>query len=199
MQFKRFVLSAVLGLTFTGAALPLAADVYKVDKTHSDVDYKVRHLVSNVTGKFTDFDGTVNMQPGKPGASSVEFTINAGSNDTGVADRDKHMRTADFFDVEKFPTIAFKSTAIAPTKKKDVFNVTGNLTIRGVTKRVTIPVTFLGAAKDPWGNEKAGFTLTTTINRKDYGVNWNKALDNGGFLVGDDVEVTINLETQKQK
>jgi len=199
MQFKRFVLSAVLGLTFTGAALPLAADVYKVDKTHSDVDFKVRHLVSNVTGKFTDFDGTVNMQPGKPGASSVEFTINASSNDTGVADRDKHMRTADFFDVEKFPTIAFKSTAIAPTKKKDVFNVTGDLTIRGVTKRVTIPVTFLGAAKDPWGNEKAGFTLTTTINRKDYGVNWNKALDNGGFLVGDDVEVTINLETQKQK
>lgn len=195
MQFKRFVLSAVLAV----AALPLAADVYKVDKTHSDVDFKVRHLVSNVTGKFTDFDGTVNMQPGKPGASSVEFTINAASNDTGVADRDKHMRTADFFDVEKFPTIAFKSTAIAPTKKKDVFNVTGDLTIRGVTKRVTIPVTFLGAAKDPWGNDKAGFTLTTTINRKDYGVNWNKALDNGGFLVGDDVEVTINLETQKQK
>ena len=195
MQFKRFALAVLIA----AASLPLAADVYKVDKSHSDVDYKVRHLVSNVTGKFTDFDGTINMQPGKPGASSVEFTINAGSNDTGVADRDKHMRTADFFDVEKFPTITFKSTAIAPTKKKDVFNVTGDLTIRGVTKRVTIPVTFLGAAKDPWGNEKAGFALTTTINRKDYGVNWNKALDNGGFLVGDEVEVSINLETQKQK
>jgi len=195
MQLKRFVLSAVLAL----AALPLAADIYKVDKSHSGVDFKVRHLVSSVTGKFTDFDGTVNMQPGKPGASSVEFTINAGSNDTGNADRDKHMHTADFFDVEKFPTITFKSTAIAPTKKKDVYNVTGNLTIRGITKRVTIPVQFLGAAKDPWGNEKAGFALTTTINRKEYGVNWNKALDNGGFLVGDDVEVSINLETQKQK
>jgi len=91
------------------------------------------------------------MQPGKPGASSVEFTINAGSNDTGNADRDKHMHTADFFDVEKFPTITFKSIAIAPTKKKDVYNVTGNLTIRGITKRVTIPVQFLGAAKRPVG------------------------------------------------
>jgi len=195
MQFKRFVLSAVLAV----AALPLAADVYKVDKAHSDVDFKVRHLVSNVTGKFTDFDGSVDMQTGKPGASSVEFTINAGSNDTGNADRDKHLRTADFFDVDKFPKITFKSTAIAPTKKKDVYNVTGDLTIRGITKRVTIPVTFLGSAKDPWGNEKAGFALTTTINRKEFGVNWNKALDNGGFLVGDDVEVSINLETQKQK
>ena len=192
---KRFILSAILAV----AALPLAADVYEVDKAHSDVNYKVRHLVSNVTGKFSDFDGTIDMQPGKPGASSVEFTINAGSNDTGNADRDKHMLTADFFDVDKFPTISFKSTSIAPTKKKDVYNVTGNLSIRGVTKKVTLPVQFLGAAKDPWGNEKAGFTLTTTINRKDYGVNWNKALDNGGFLVGDDVEVTINLETQKQK
>jgi len=192
---KRFILSAILAV----AALPLAADTYKVDKAHSNVDYKVRHLVSNVTGKFTDFDGTVDMQPGKPGASSVEFTINAGSNDTGNADRDKHMRTTDFFDVDKFPAITFKSTSIEPSKKKDLYNVTGNLTIRGVTKKVTIPVQFLGAAKDPWGNDKAGFTLTTTINRKDYGVNWNKALDNGGFLVGDDVEVTINLETQKQK
>ena len=193
---KRFILSAILAVA---AALPLAADTYKVDKSHSSVDYKVRHLVSNVTGKFTDFDGAVDMQPGKPGASSVEFTINAGSNDTGNADRDKHMRTADFFDVDKFPAITFKSTSIEPTKKKDLYNVTGNLTIRGVTKKVTLPVQFLGAAKDPWGNEKAGFSLTTTINRKDYGVNWNKALDNGGFLVGDDVEVTINLETQKQK
>ena len=195
MQFKRFVLSALISI----AALPLSADTYKVDKSHSDVDYKVRHLVSNVTGRFTDFDGTVDMQPGKPGASSVEFTINAGSNDTGVADRDKHMRTADFFDVANFPTITFKSTAIAPAKKKDVYNVTGNLTIRGVTKRVTIPVEFLGTARDPQGNVRAGFALTTTINRKDFGVNWNKALDNGGFLVGDDVEVTISLEAVKQK
>jgi len=195
MQFKRFVLSLVLAV----AALPLAADVYKVDKTHSDVDFKVRHLVSNVTGKFTDFDATINMLPGKPAASSVEFTINAGSGDTGNADRDKHLRTADFFDVDKFPTITFKSTAIAPAKKKDLYNVTGDLTIRGITRRVTIPVQFLGAARDPWGNDKAGFALTTTINRKDFGVNWNKALDNGGVLVGDEVEVTINLETAKQK
>jgi len=195
MQFKRFVLSAILAVV----ALPLAADIYKVDKSHSDVDFKVRHLVSNVTGKFTDFDGTITMQPDKPGASSVEFSINAGSNNTGNADRDKHLHTADFFDVEKFPAITFKSTSIAPAKKKDLYNVTGDLTIRGVTKRVTIPVQFLGSARDPWGNDKAGFSLTTTINRKDFGVNWNKALDNGGFLLSDEVEVTINLETAKQK
>src|SRR6188508_1332425 len=107
MQFKRFALSAILAV----AALPLAADIYKVDKSHSDVDFKVRHLVSNVTGKFTDFDGTITM---KPGASSVEFTINAGSNDTGNADRDKHLHTADFFDIDKFAAITFKSTSIAP-------------------------------------------------------------------------------------
>ncbi len=192
---KRFILSII----FAAAALPMAADVYKVDKSHSDVDFKVRHLVSNVTGKFTDFDGTITMVPGKAEASSVEFTINAGSNDTGNGDRDKHLRTPDFFDVVKFPTITFKSTSIVPAKKKDLYDVTGDLTIRGVTKRVTIPVQYLGAAKDPWGNEKAGFMLTTTINRKEFGVSWNKALDNGGVLVGDDVEVTINLETAKQK
>jgi len=192
---KRFILSII----FAAAALPMAADVYKVDKSHSDVDFKVRHLVSNVTGKFTDFDGTVTMQPGKPGASSVEFTINAGSNDTGNADRDKHLHTADFFDIEKFPAITFKSTSIAPAKKKDLYNVTGDLTIRGVTKRVTIPVQFLGAAKDPWGNDKAGFSLQTKVNRKDYGINWNKALDAGGFMLSDDVDVTISLETVKKK
>ena len=191
---KRFILSAILAVV----ALPLAADTYKVDKVHSGVDYKVRHMMSRVHGKFTDFDGTIEMQPGKPGASSVEFTINVASNDTGNADRDKHMQTADFFYAEKFPTIAFKSTSIEPTKKKDVYAVTGNLTIRGVTKKVTIPVAFLGTAKDPWGNQRAGFSLETTINRKDYGVNWNKALDNGGLLVGDDVDIEINLEAQKK-
>jgi len=195
MQFKRFILSLVLAVV----ALPLAADVYKVDKSHSDVGFKVRHLVSNVTGKFTDFDGTITMLPGKPGASSVEFSINAGSNDTGNTDRDKHLRAADFFDVDKFPAITFKSTSIAPSKKKDIYNVTGDLTIRGITKRVVLPVQFLGTVRDPWGNDKAGFAVTTTINRKDFGVNWNKSLDQGGLLLGDEVEVAINLETAKAK
>ena len=181
------------------AALPLLADTYTVDKQHSEATFQVRHLVSRVSGKFEDFDGTVTLDPQKPVASSVEFKIKTTSINTGVADRDNHLRTADFFDAGKFPEITFKSTSIRPSGKKNVYNVTGNLTMRGVTKQVTLPVTFLGFIKDPWGNEKAGFSLQTTLNRKDYGINWNKALDNGGVLLGEDVDIAINLETQKAK
>ena len=181
------------------AALPLFADTYTVDKQHSEATFQVRHLISRVSGKFEDFDGTVTLDPQKPGASSVEFKIKASSINTGVADRDNHLRTADFFDAGKYPEITFKSTSIKPSGKKNVYNVTGNLTMRGVTKQVTLPVTFLGFIKDPWGNEKAGFSLQTTLNRKDYGINWNKALDNGGVLLGEDVDIAINLETQKAK
>jgi polyisoprenoid-binding protein YceI len=159
----------------------------------------VRHMMSKVTGKFDDFSGVVNVDRANPAASSVEFTIKTASINTGDANRDKHLRTADFFDAEKNPEIHFKSTSISPSKTKNVYNVTGDLTMRGVTKRVTLPVEFLGFQKDPWGNERAGFAVETTLNRKDYGINWNKALDNGGFLVGDDVKISINLETLPKK
>jgi polyisoprenoid-binding protein YceI len=192
-------LKSVLIAVFAVAAMPLFADSYTIDKQHSEATFHIRHLVSNVSGKFEQFDGTVNLDPKQAGASSVEFTIKATSVNTGVADRDNHLRTPDFFYVEKYPEITFKSTSIKPGASKDLYDVTGDLTMRGVTKRITIPVTFLGFIKDPWGNEKAGFSLQTTLNRKDYGINWNKALDNGGVLLGDDVLVTINLETQKKK
>jgi polyisoprenoid-binding protein YceI len=186
--------SALLALLL---AAPLLADTYKVDPQHSETTFRVRHMMSKVTGKFDDISGTVNIDPKKPSASSVEFSINAESVNSGVADRDKELRTADFFYVEKFPRITFKSTSIAPTKTKNVYNVTGNLTMRGVTKKITLPVTFLGYGKDPWGNSLAGFSTHTTLNRKDYGINWNKTLDNGGLLLSDDVEINIELEMKK--
>ncbi len=181
------------------AAVPLmAADTYSIDKQHSNAGFAIRHLVSTVHGKFDDIGGTIVIDSQKPSASTVEFTMKTASIDTGVADRDKHLRSADFFDAEKNPEITFKSTSIKPAGK-DAYEVTGNLTMHGVTKSITLPVRFLGTAKDPWGNTRAGFELETTLNRKDYNINWNKAVDNGGVLLGDDVKVTINIEAVKAK
>jgi len=195
MNSKKLFAAAALA---TLAALPLRAESYKIDPSHSEVGFTIRHMVSNVRGRFNDFAGTVDMDPKAPQKGSVEFTIKATSIDTGNADRDKHLRTADFFDVEKYPEITFKSTKVKATGK-DTYAVTGNLSMRGVTKEITLPVTFLGSARDPWGNEKAGFATETTLNRKDFGMNWNAALDNGGVILGDDVKIAINLETAKAK
>jgi polyisoprenoid-binding protein YceI len=155
-------------------------------------------MVSNVRGRFNDFSGTVEMDPKAPQKSSVEFHIKADSIDTGNADRDKHLKTADFFDTEKFPEITFKSDSVKPTGKNK-YDVTGTLTLHGVSKKVTLPVTFLGEAKDPWGGTRAGFETATKLDRKAYGIVWNKAIDNGGVLLGDDVNIDINLETTKAK
>jgi polyisoprenoid-binding protein YceI len=152
-------------------------------------------MVTNVRGRFNDFSGTINMDPKNLPKSSVELHIKSTSIDTAVPDRDKHLRSADFFDVEKYPEITFKSESIAPAGK-DKYNVTGTLTLHGVSKKVTLPVSFLGQAKDPWGSTRAGFETATTLNRKDYGIVWNKAIDNGGVLLGDDVKVEINLEAK---
>ena len=180
-------------------AIPaFAADVYNVDPSHSEVSFQIRHMVSQVRGRFNDFKGTVNLDPANLPKSSVEFRVKAGSIDTGLPDRDKHLRAADFFDVEKYQEITFKSTSIKPTGK-DTYAVTGDFTMRGVTQQITLPVTLLGSAKDPWGNVRAGFETSTTLNRKDYGMNWNTALDNGGVILGDDVKIAINLEAIKAK
>ena len=159
----------------------------------------MRHFVSRVHGNFGEFDGIVTIDRENPSASSVAFTINAASIDTGSADRDKHLRSADFFETEKFPEITFKSVSVQPAGAKDAYNVTGDFTMHGVTKRITLPVTFLGFAKDARGNEKAGFTVETTLSRKDYNINWNRALDGGGFILGEDVKVVVDLELNKAK
>ena len=194
MRKLAFVLAAA-----TLIAQPvLAADTYSVDKTHSDLSFQIRHLVGKVRGSFGDFSGTINADAAKPEASTVEFTIKAASIDTANEDRDKHLRSADFFEVEKFPEISFKSTKVK-LLGKDRYEVTGDFSMHGVTKPLTLPVSFLGSGKDPWGNERAGFETTTTLNRKDFGIVWNKTLDAGGLVLGDEVSVSITLEALKKK
>ena len=194
---KKSVIS--LAMALVAASAFAAPETFSIDKNHSEATFKIRHMMSKVSGKFDDFSGSVNLDREKPAASTVDFAIKTASVDTGVADRDKHLRSGDFFDAEKNPEITFKSESVAPSGKANVYNVTGNLTMRGVTKKVTLPVEFLGFMKDPWGNERAGFAIATTLNRKDYGINWNTALDNGGVLLADDVDISINLEAVKAK
>ena len=173
------------------------ASTYKIDKAHSEAVFQVRHLVTKVRGRFTDFEGTVQVDEDKPELSSVNFTIQATSIDTAEKDRDTHLRSGDFFEVERFPTISFRSKRVVK-KSAENYDVTGDLTIRDVTKEITLPVTHLGAAKDPWGNERLGFETETTINRKDFGLKWNAALETGGFLVGDEVRASLSIQAVKQ-
>jgi polyisoprenoid-binding protein YceI len=190
---------------FAQPAAPAAAttpatttESWTIDKAHSSATFKVRHLVANVVGNFRDFSADITIDRAKPENSAVDFTIQATSIDTGNTNRDDHLRTADFFDVAKFPTITFKSTSVKP-KMANQFDVTGDLTMHGVTKRVTLPVSFLGFGKDGRGNEKGGFEIETTLNRKDYGIVWNRNIDEGGVLLGDDVKIAISLEVNKKK
>lgn len=168
-----------------------------VDKTHSEVTFQVRHLVTKVRGHFSDFSGTIAFDAANPAESSVSFTIQTASIDTATADRDTHLRSEDFFFVEKYPTITFTSSAVTP-KGDGVFDVRGTLTIRGVAKEITLPVTYLGEAKDPWGAARFGFEAETTLNRKDYGLTWNAALETGGFLVGDEVKIAASIQAVAQ-
>jgi polyisoprenoid-binding protein YceI len=170
---------------------------YRIDKSHSEAVFQVRHLISRVRGRFSDFEGTLTFDAANPDLSSVAFTIKASSLDTNEPDRDKHLRSGDFFDVERFGAITFRSSRVV--KKSDtLFDVTGDLTIRDVTKTVTIPVTYLGKAKDPWGNERLAFEAEYTLNRKDFGLNWNAALEGGGFLVGDEVKTSLSVQALPQ-
>jgi polyisoprenoid-binding protein YceI len=180
------------------AAPALAVDVYEVDKAHSEAVFQIRHLMSRVSGRFGDIGGTVTVDRAKPQSSSVEFTIKAASIDTNNDKRDNHLRSDDFFAADKHPEITFKSTAIKP-KGSDAYDVTGVLSMRGVSKEMTLPVTVLGEMKDGQGNPRIGFEASTTLNRKDYGIVWNQALDAGGFVLGDDVKVTVHLSTVKKK
>jgi polyisoprenoid-binding protein YceI len=191
---KRFAILVALALASTSL---FAADTYVIDPVHSSVAFTIRHLVSKVTGKFNDFSGSVNIDPKKLAGSSVDFAIKTASIDTGNGDRDKHLRSGDFFDAEKYPEITFKSSSVKSTAKNK-YNVAGTLTMHGVSKQVVLPVEFGGFGKDMQGNEKAGFELSTKLDRKAYGINWNKAVDNG-TLLGDEVAVNINLETGKKK
>jgi len=190
--------SAVLAASLAFAAPALAGDTYSFDKAHTNVGFQVRHIFTNVSGKFTDFAGTIQVDRAKPESSTVEFTIQATSIDTSDQRRDQHLRSADFFDVANNPTITFKSTSVK-ANGKDSWLVTGDFTMHGVTKSIVLPVTLLGEGKDPMGNEKMGLETGFTLNRKDYGLTWNKTLETGGLLVGEEVKVQIAIEANKAK
>ncbi len=166
---------------------------YKIDKAHSEATFQVRYLLTKVRGRFSDFDGTIQFDEANPEKSSIDFTIQAASIDTNEADRDKHLRSPDFFAVEQFNNIAFKSKRIIK-RGADSYDVVGDLTMHGVTKEMTLPVTHLGAGKDPWGKEKIGFESESTLNRKDFELQWNAPLEAGGFLIGDEVKVSVSIQ-----
>lgn len=189
-----------IGMIVTGlllAATPAWAATYTVDKDHTSVAFKVRHLFSQVMGTFDQFEGTIQYEPGKPETWHVEAVAQAASVNTKNEGRDKHLRTADFFDVEQHATLTFKSTQVTDVSG-DQAKLHGVLTIRGVAKPVVFDLQVHGVGQDPWGNVRSGFTATTRINRQDFGITWNKALDAGGVLVGDEVDIILEVEGIQQ-
>lgn len=175
----------------------MSSKTFVIDKAHSEAVFQVRHLITKVRGHFSDFEGTIAFDEAQPDQSSVTVTIKSASIDTSVPDRDTHLRSDDFFGVETHPAITFQSTRVTKSGT-DHFDVTGQFTLRGVTKEITLPVTYLGTATDPWGKLRAGFETAITINRKDYGLMWNAALETGGFLVGDEVKISLSIQAVAQ-
>ena len=195
MMWQRLGRVVVVGLLLYAPSVWAAT--YKVDPDHTTVSFKIRHLFSKVEGTFNQFEGTFDYVPDHPEQWKANATIQAASINTRVEKRDNHLRSPDFFDVEKYPTLTFTSdqvTDATPTSAK----LHGLLTIHGVAKRVVLNLEILGEAKDPWGNVRASFTATTTVNRKDFGVSWNKVLETGQLLVGDEVEITLEVEGIQQ-
>lgn len=168
---------------------------WNLDSAHSSADFTVRHMmVTNVRGSFGNLSGTINFDPENLGASSVDATIDISTINTGVADRDNHLRSADFFEVEKYPNITFKSTSVDVTGD-DSAKITGDLTIRDVTKSVVLDVEFLGQTPSPFGDTRAGFEASTKIDREAFGLTWNQALEAGGVLVGKDIKISLDIES----
>ena len=176
-----------------------AKTTWVIDPTHSEIAFKVKHLmISNVKGSFSEFSGQVVTDGDDFSTAEISFQINPASISTGVADRDGHLKSPDFFDVEKFTEITFTSGKLSKTGD-DEFTLSGNLAIKGVIQHVKLEVEFGGLMTDPWGNEKAGFNLNGKINRKDFGLTWNAALEAGGVLVGDEIRISCDVELAKQK
>jgi polyisoprenoid-binding protein YceI len=174
------------------------AAVWDIDPSHSHVGFRIRHLVTKVNGQFDKFKGSLNFDEKSLKDLSALADIDTSSVNTNEPKRDTHLKTADFFDVEKFPSMTFKSTGVKNLKGSQ-FQLVGDLTLHGITKPVTLDVEMGGVTQDPWGGTRSGFSAKGMLNRKDYGMVWNKALDNGGFLVGDEVEIDIEVEAVKKK
>lgn len=193
-----FSIVTAIAVTAIFATTGTAADKFTIDKTHSSVQFSVSHMViSKVKGTFNDFSGSIVYDDTDITKSSVDVTILVTSVDTKDEKRDEHLRNPDFFDAESFPEITFKSKRVE--KSGDGFVVVGDLTMRGVTKEVSMPFAVAGVITDPWGNTRMGASATLEVNRQDYGVSFSKKLDNGGLLVGDDVGIEIEIEAVKAK
>jgi polyisoprenoid-binding protein YceI len=172
----------------------MATSTWNIDSTHSTIGFAVRHLViAKVRGHFKTLSGAITWDDADPRRSSVTVEIDAASIDTAESKRDEHLRSADFLDVAQYPTLSFRSTRVE-LEGDAIVRVVGELTLHGVTREVTLAVEDLGRTKDPWGNQRAAFAATTSIDRKDFGLRWNQALETGGVLVGDKVEISLDLQ-----
>lgn len=181
----------------TTAVATERTSLWAIDPAHSNVEFAVKHLmIATVKGRFAEVSGTLHLDEAQPEQSVVDVRIGAASIDTRQPDRDAHLRSADFFDVENHPAITFKSTRV--TRVGDEYRVDGDLTIHGATRPVSLRVNEEGRTRDPWGNERVGFSATTKINRKEFGLTWNQVLETGGIAVADEVKISIDLELVKQ-
>jgi len=170
-----------------------SASLYEIDHSHSSIGFAVKHLmVSTTKGKFNDYQGSIQFDPENLAESKIEVTVNAGSIDTDNEQRDNHLKSPDFFEVDKFPEISFKSKRIE--KSGDIYSIVGDLTIKGVTQEIEIPVNISGPIMSPLGKQVIGISGETTINRQSFGVNWNKVMDNGGLVVDDFVKIQVEVE-----
>jgi polyisoprenoid-binding protein YceI len=199
MTATRYFALLVLLVAVSSEECWAAIERYNVDADHSIVGFSVAHMViSKTTGRFTDYTGFIEMDPDGKSVRTIEAVIKTVSVDTNHQKRDTHLRSPDFFNVEKYPTMTYKMTSYE--KQGDNYVANGNLTLLGVTKPIALTGTFNGVLpKDPMGNTRAGFSAEGKINRKDFGMNWNKALDNGGLVVGDEVTMRVEIECIKQK
>jgi len=193
---KKFLFVLVFSLI---PLLSFAADPITIDKNHSNIEFSVKHLmISTVKGNFSDYSGTILYDEKNPALNQVNFVVKAQSINTSNAKRDEHLRSADFFDVTKFPEAKFVSTKIS-SSGNNTYKMEGNLQIKGVTKKVLFDVSYLGKAKDPMGVEKIAFSATTTISRKDFGITYNKVLEAGGVTIGDEVKLNIDIQAIVKK
>ncbi len=182
----------------TGETVRAEIARYVVDPDHSTLGFSIDHMVvSKTRGQFLDYTGFIDMDPDAKVVKTIEATIKTASINTNHQKRDTHLKSPDFFDVEKYPTMTY--TLKSYQKTGDRYTAIGDLTLHGVTKEITLVGDFNGVSKDPWGNVRAGFTAEGTINRKDFGINWNKTLDNGGLIVGDEVLIKLDIECIKAK
>ena len=178
----------------------MSTTTWNLDGTHSQIEFSVKHMMfTTVRGRFGEAEGQIKLDTADPSGSSVEVTIDAASLDTRVEDRDKHLRSEDFFDVENHPALTFRSREIrGPIHDSgEAFQILGDLTIRDVTREVTLDARFEGTGTDPWGGTRAGFSAETTIDRRDFGLTWNQALEAGGVLVGHDVKIDLQVQAVK--